>query len=46
MCANPELNGTHIFSSSFSSHANAAVQYHTAMSIRRDSILNAQRDSL
>jgi UPF0755 protein len=31
MCANPELNGTHIFSSSFAKHANAAAQYHQMM---------------
>jgi len=31
MCANPSLNGTHIFSSTFSNHANAAVEYHHMM---------------
>ena len=31
MCANPALDGTHIFSSSFSGHANAAAQYHHMM---------------
>ena len=31
MCANPSLNGTHIFSATFSNHTNAAVQYHNMM---------------
>ena len=31
MCASPELNNTHIFSSSYSSHANAARQYRHTM---------------
>lgn len=31
MCANPDLSGTHIFSSTFSNHANAAAQYHQTM---------------
>jgi UPF0755 protein len=31
MCASPELNNTHIFSSSFSGHANAAAQYRYTM---------------
>ena len=31
MCANPELNGTHIFSASFNNHVNASVQYHNMM---------------
>ncbi|MBR6492902.1 MAG: endolytic transglycosylase MltG [Paludibacteraceae bacterium] len=31
MCASPELNNTHIFSSSYSSHAAAAVQYRHTM---------------
>lgn len=31
MCANPELNGTHIFSSSYGSHAAAARQYRFTM---------------
>lgn len=36
MCANPELNGTHTFSSSFSNHANAAVQYHHMMDQKKN----------
>lgn len=36
MCANPALDGTHIFSSSFNSHANAAAQYHTMMNQQKD----------
>lgn len=35
MCANPELNGTHIFSSTFSNHSNAAVQYHQMMNSKK-----------
>ena len=31
MCASPELNNTHIFSSSYGSHAAAAVQYRNTM---------------
>ena len=31
MCANPDLSGTHIFSSSFSTHSRAAVQYRHTM---------------
>lgn len=31
MCASPKLDGTHIFSSSFNGHANAAAQYHHTM---------------
>ena len=31
MCASPELNNTHIFSSSYSGHANAAKQYRHTM---------------
>ena len=31
MCANPALDGTHIFSSSYSSHAAAAMQYRHTM---------------
>ena len=31
MCASPELNNTHIFSSSYHNHANAAVQYRHTM---------------
>lgn len=31
MCANPELNGTHIFSSSFRQHASTAAQYRHTM---------------
>jgi UPF0755 protein len=31
MCANPSLNGTHIFSATFDNHAHAAVQYHNMM---------------
>lgn len=31
MCANPELNGTHIFSSSYGNHANTARQYRRTM---------------
>ncbi len=31
MCANPALDGTHIFSSSYRNHANAAAQYHHMM---------------
>ena len=31
MCAHPELNGTHIFSSSFAQHAAAAAQYRYTM---------------
>ena len=31
MCASPELNNTHVFSSSFSGHANAAAQYRYTM---------------
>lgn len=34
MCANPELNGTHIFSASFSKHVNAANDYHNMMDNR------------
>ena len=37
MCANPELNGTHIFSSAYSNHAAAAKQYrHTMDTINWD----------
>lgn len=35
MCANPNLDGTHIFSSSFNGHANAAVQYHHVMNEKK-----------
>ncbi len=35
MCANPQLNGTHIFSATFSNHANAAVQYHHMMDSKK-----------
>ncbi|MBQ3997933.1 MAG: endolytic transglycosylase MltG [Paludibacteraceae bacterium] len=35
MCANPELNGTHIFSSSFNAHINAANEYHAMMDTLR-----------
>ena len=31
MCASPELNNTHIFSSTYSNHASAAVQYRHTM---------------
>ncbi len=31
MCANPELNGTHIFSATYSGHVKAANQYHHMM---------------
>ena len=31
MCADPSLNGTHIFSSSFTKHINAANEYHNMM---------------
>ncbi len=31
MCANPDLSGTHIFSSSFGGHANAAYRYRHVM---------------
>lgn len=31
MCANPELNGTHIFSASFRKHASTAAQYRHTM---------------
>ena len=31
MCANPDLSGTHIFSSSFGGHAAAAAQYRQTM---------------
>ena len=37
MCASPELNNTHIFSSKYSNHANAAKQYrHTMDTIKWD----------
>lgn len=37
MCASPELNNTHIFSSSYGNHANAAKQYrHTMDTIKWD----------
>ena len=35
MCANPALDGTHIFSSTFSGHANAAAQYHQMMNAQK-----------
>jgi UPF0755 protein len=31
MCANPNLDGTHIFSASYRQHSNAAVQYRNTM---------------
>ena len=31
MCADPSLNGTHIFSASFAKHVNAAKEYHNMM---------------
>ena len=48
MCANPELNNTHIFSSSYGGHAAAAKQYrHTMDTInweRYDAMRKAQRE--
>ena len=48
MCANPELNGTHIFSSSYGNHAAAALQYrHTMDTInweRYDQMRKAQQE--
>lgn len=48
MCANPALNNTHIFSSSYSGHAAAAAQYrHTMDTInweRFDAMRRAQRE--
>lgn len=34
MCANPDFSGTHIFSSSYGSHASAAVSYRHNLDIR------------
>ena len=45
MCASPELNNTHIFSSTYSSHAAAARQYrHTLDTIHwvNDQMVNNQ----
>ena len=35
MCANPNMSGTHIFSSNYGNHANAANQYHRVMDEKR-----------
>ena len=37
MCANPSLNGTHIFSATFNGHANAAAEYHSMMNKKKKS---------
>ena len=34
MCANPDFSGTHIFSSTYGTHANAANQYHKQLNER------------
>lgn len=34
MCANPDFSGTHIFSSSYGNHANAAVSYRHNLDVR------------
>lgn len=44
MCASPELNNTHIFSSSFNSHAAAAAQYRYTMDTINWERLNAPQE--
>ena len=48
MCANPELNNTHIFSSSYGGHAAAAKQYRYTMDTinweRHDEMRRLQRE--
>lgn len=34
MCANPDFSGTHIFSATYGTHANAANQYHKQLNAR------------